>query len=62
LADLEKVVTGKAVLTLLRERFPLRLSGSRAWDDMLGAYVNTCPDPPADLKTLVDLILGDAHL
>lgn len=61
LADLEQVVTGKAVLTLLRERFPLRLSGSRAWDDMLGAYVNICPDPPADLKALVDLILGDAR-
>lgn len=62
LADLEKVVTGKAVLTLLRERFPLRLSGNQAWDDILGAYVNTCPDPPSDLETLVDLILGDARL
>lgn len=60
LTDLEQVVTGKAVLTLLRERFLLHLD-KQGWDDTLGAYVHTCPDPPADLKALVDLILENAH-
>ena len=61
LGDLERVVSGKVVLKLLQERFPLRLSGRQAWDDVLSAYMYTCPDPPADLVTLVDLILKDAH-
>ena len=58
-ADLEQVVTGKAVLTLLHERCRHPLS-KQMWDGILGAYVDTCPNPPTDLKTLVDLILGDA--
>ena len=61
LADLEEVVSGKYVLNLLRERFPLQLSGKRAWDDVLGAYVDGCPDPHLDLVALVELILQDAH-
>ncbi len=60
LAELEEVVTGKAVLTLLKESFPLGLSSKQAWDDMLGAYVDKCPDPPDDVRTLVDLIVEDA--
>lgn len=56
-ADLEQVVSGKYVLRLLSERFPLRLSGRQAWDDVLSAYMFHCPDPPADLEQLVDLIL-----
>ncbi len=59
LTELEQVVTGKIVLTLLREHFPLRLSGHRAWDDTLGAYVDTCPDPPPDLVELVERIIED---
>jgi hypothetical protein len=62
LAELEQMVTGKPVLTLLREGFPLHISGDRAWDDMLGAYVHTCPAPPGDLKTLIDLIIQDAQV
>ena len=61
LAGLEQVVSGKYVLRLLQERFPIRLSGRQAWDDVLGAYVYNCPDPPPDLVNLVDLILQDAH-
>jgi len=61
LGDLERVVSGKVVLKLLQERFPLRLSGRQAWDDVLSAYMYTCPNPPADLVTLVDLILQDAR-
>ncbi len=58
LAELEQVVSGKYVLRLLSERFPLGLSGRQAWDDVLSAYLFYCPDPPADLKQLVDLILA----
>ncbi len=61
LAALEQVVTGKAVLRLLRKHFLLDQPSKRAWDNILSAYVHTCPDPPTDLKTLVDLILEDAH-
>jgi len=61
LANLEQVVSGKYVLNLLRERFPLQLSGRRAWDDVLGAYVHGCPNPHPDLSDLVELILQDAH-
>lgn len=59
--DLEMVVSGKYVLTLLREQFPLKVSGKQAWDDVLGAYIDKCPDPPPDLVRLIDLILEDAH-
>jgi len=58
--ELEQVVSGKYVLNLLREQFPLGLSGKQAWNDVLGAYISICPDPPADLAALVDLILRDA--
>jgi len=60
LADLEQVVSGKYVIKLLREHFPLRLSGKQAWDDVLGAYISICPDPPTDLGTLIELILDHA--
>lgn len=60
-ADLEGIVSGKYVLKLLRERFPLRLSGNQAWDDVLGAYLHGCPDPHPDLVDMVELILQDAH-
>lgn len=58
LADLEQVVSGKYVLRLLKERFPLGTLKPQAWDDILGAYMFICPDPPADLVQLVDLILA----
>ncbi len=59
-AELEEMVSGKYVLRLLSNCFPLRLSGKQAWDDVLGAYVSICPDPPADLAVLVECILQDA--
>jgi hypothetical protein len=58
---LEAAVSGKYVLKLLHERFPLQLSGNQAWDDVLGAYYNGCPNPHSDLVMLVDLILQDAR-
>lgn len=61
LNELEMFVSGKYVLTLLREQFPLKISGRQAWDDVLGAYIDTCPDPPPDLTDLIDLILTEAH-
>lgn len=61
LTELEEVVTGKAVMTLLRSRFPLDLTSKQAWDDLLGSYVHKCPDPPDDLRDLVDVIVEDAH-
>ncbi len=61
LSGMEQVVSGKYVIKLLRERFPLRLSGRQAWDDVLSAYISICPDPPADLATLIELILENAH-
>ena len=61
LPRLEEAVSGKYVLNLLREQFPLKPSGKQAWDGVLSAYIDACPDPPADLAHLVDLILNDAH-
>ncbi len=61
LNELETGVSGKYVLTLLREQFPLKISGRQAWDDVLGAYIDTCSDPPPDLADLIDLILTEAH-
>ena len=58
---LEEVVSGKVVLKLLSEQFPLRLSGQASWDDMLSAYLFHCPDPPPDLANLVIAILTDAR-
>ena len=61
LADVEQVVSGKYVLNLLRECFPIRLSGRGAWDDVLGAYIHGCPNPHPDLSDLVEAILQDAR-
>ncbi len=62
LPELEQIISGKYVLALLHERFPLRLSGKQAWDDVLGAYIVACPAPPNDLETIIGLILQDAHM
>jgi hypothetical protein len=61
LEALEIEVSGKYVMNLLREDFPLNISGKQAWDDILGAYIDICPNPPEDLTRLIDLILHDAH-
>jgi len=61
LAEWEQVVSGKYVLNLLSENFPIRLGSKQAWDDVLGAYVSLCHTPPADLAKLLDLIWQDAH-
>lgn len=61
-AEWEQLVSGKYVLKLLHETFPLRLSGQQAWDDMLGAYMRVCYTPPPDLVTLLETIWQDAHL
>lgn len=58
LAQLEEHVTGKPVLTLLQTSLQ---RGSRAWDDMLSAYMYHVPTPPTDLQDLVKSILDDAH-
>lgn len=61
LDTLETMVSGKFVLTLLREQFPLKVFGRQAWDDVLGAYIDKCSDPPGDLVELIEFILQDAH-
>ena len=61
LGTLGTMVSGKYVLNRFRESFPLKISGKQAWDDVLGAYIDKCPDPPLDLAQLIDLILEDAH-
>ncbi len=58
---LDTIISGKYVLKLLQEQFPLKVSGKQAWDDILGAYIDRCPDPSSDLVNLVDLILTDAQ-
>ena len=59
--QLTVVVSGKSVHKLLSERFPLRLSGRDAWDDVVGAYLDRCPDPPADLIEIIERILSQAQ-
>lgn len=59
-AQLETLITGKTVLKLLRETFPLQPIGKR-WDDMLSAYMYHNSTPQPDMAKLIDLILKDAH-
>jgi hypothetical protein len=59
--QLDEVVSGKWVLKLLSEQFPLKLSGKQAWNSVLGAYLDHCPDPPNDLAALIDRIIEHAH-
>ncbi len=55
-------VSGKYVLKVLKETFPLRLGSDKAWDDVLSAYMSICHTPPGDLVTLLEIIWQDAHL
>lgn len=60
--ELGQVVSGKYVHKLLSERFPLKLSGKDAWDDMVDAYLHKCPDPPVDLVEIIECILENARV
>lgn len=62
LAELEQTVSGKYVLTVLFESFPIKLGGKRARDDVLSYYLFLSPTPPADLTAIMDAILRDAHV
>ena len=59
-SEQEEVVSGKYVLKLLKESFPLKGS-QQNWDEVLSAYINICPDPPDDLKNILDLIWQDSQ-
>lgn len=59
-ADLEQNVSGKYVLALLKETYPMGSPTKRAWDDILGGYIKYCPEPPGDLVRLMDLIRNSA--
>lgn len=61
LPEWAEVVSGKYVLTLLHERFPIRYSRSDWRKYILGAYLEACLDPHPDLVTLITLILEDAR-
>ncbi len=54
-------VSGKYVLKVLKETFPLRLGSDKAWDDVLSAYMYNCNVPPSDLANLLEIIWQDAH-
>jgi hypothetical protein len=56
-----ELVSGKYVLKVLKETFPLRLGSDKAWDDVLAAYTFICRAPPDDLVTLLEIIWQDAH-
>lgn len=60
LSELEEVISGKYVLKRLKEEFPINLAGRQAWDDMLSGYMYQCPEPPKNLKEIINLILKDA--
>ncbi len=59
-SDWEELVSGKYVLKLFREHFPIKLSGDQAWDDVLGAYMVLHNDPPDDLVELLQAIQQDS--
>ncbi|MEM7533509.1 MAG: DUF4435 domain-containing protein [Chloroflexota bacterium] len=61
LAELEKVVSGKYVLKQLQRNFPINLSGREAWDNVVGAYIEYCSEPPSDLEALIQAIIRDSH-
>jgi len=56
-ADLDQHVSGKYVIKLLHDEFPMGSLTKQAWDDTLGAYIDACPDAPEDLSQLIDLIV-----
>lgn len=51
-------ISGKYVLKMLRDTFPIR---PVAWDNVLSAYMSICHVPPADLVSLLEIIWQDAH-
>jgi hypothetical protein len=57
----EECVSGKYVLKLLRETFPLWSVKDKAWDSVLSAYMSICYAPPDDLVSLLEIIWQDAH-
>mgnify|MGYP000843546199 CR=1 FL=1 len=61
LAEWQAVVSGKYVLNLFRQSFPMNIAEKDWKTYVLGAYLEECLDPPVDLQTLVEAILADAH-
>lgn len=53
-------VSGKYILKLLRERFPIRLD-DRGWEDVLDAYMRFHYEPPEDLVELAEAIWQDSQ-
>ncbi|HHW86154.1 MAG TPA: DUF4435 domain-containing protein [Chloroflexi bacterium] len=56
--QLAEVVSGKYVFNLLRNNFPVRYHGRKAWDSLLSEYLYHCPDAPHDIAALVNVILA----
>jgi len=61
LAEWQEVVSGKYVLRLLRQSFPMNIAENDWKTYVLGTYLEECLDPPADLQALIEAILADAH-
>ena len=63
LAEWQRQVSGKYVLSTLQRRFPRLLgSGQFPLTHYLNEYLRSCPDPPADLVEVVDQITRDVTL
>ena len=60
-AGWQKVVSGKYVLHVLHGRFPLLpRAGKFSLSHYLNLYLDRCPDPPAELARIVEVIIRDA--
>jgi hypothetical protein len=58
----EQVVSGKYVLKLLKERFPIALGARQAWVGVLDAYMQHCTTPPVDLLNVLEFIYRDSQI
>jgi len=61
LPEWQEAVSGKYVLKLFRQSFPMNIAEKDWKTYVLGAYLEECLDPPADLRVLIEAILADTH-
>lgn len=58
LPELETIISGKYVLTLLKKTFVDYVT-NKGWEDVIGEVAGYCP-PPLDIQRLLDLIRQDS--
>ncbi|MCX6068329.1 MAG: hypothetical protein NT121_21710, partial [Chloroflexi bacterium] len=57
----EQLISGKYVLTLIKERFPINMQQPSVWDSFLSLYMSKYLAPPPDLAQILDAIYSDSQ-